>query len=107
MDGVKVGLLTGGVAAIAFIVGQILAWRQLVSAGYFVATSPASSFFYLITATHGLHLLGGLAALGRTVGMVIRHAAASEVRLSVELCTIYWHLLLLIWLLCFSLLLLT
>ena len=107
MDGVKVGLLAGGVAAIAFIVGQILAWRQLVSAGYFVATSPASSFFYLITATHGLHLLGGLAALGRTVGMVIRHAAASEVRLSVELCTIYWHLLLLIWLLCFSLLLLT
>jgi cytochrome c oxidase subunit 3 len=107
MDGVKVGLLAGGVAAIAFIAGQILAWRQLVSAGYFVATSPASSFFYLITATHGLHLLGGLAALGPTVGMVIRHAAASEVRLSVELCTIYWHLLLLIWLLCFSLLLLT
>src|SRR5215213_4069219 len=45
MDGVKVGLLAGGVAAIAFIAGQILAWRQLVSAGYFVATSPASSFF--------------------------------------------------------------
>src|SRR5215208_6162915 len=107
MYGVKVGLLAGGVAAIAFIAGQILAWRQLVSAGYFVATSPASSFFYLITATHGLHLLGGLAALGRTVGMIICHVAANEVRLSVELCTIYWHLLLLIWLLCFSLLLLT
>ena len=107
MDGVKVGLLAGGVAAIAFIAGQILAWRQLVSAGYFVATSPASSFFYLVTATHGLHLLGGLVALGRTARMIIRHVAANKVHLSVELCTIYWHLLLLIWLLCFSLLLLT
>jgi len=107
MDGVKVGLLAGGVAAIAFIAGQILAWRQLVSAGYFVATSPASSFFYLITAVHVLHLLGGLAALGRTVRMTRRHVAADEVRLSVDLCTIYWHLLLSVWLLCFSFLLFT
>ena len=107
MDSNRAGLLTGGVAAIAFLVGQVLAWQQLVAAGYFVATSPASSFFYLITAVHGLHLLGGLIALGRTIGKVHHHYAADEVRLSVELCAIYWHLLLLVWILCFTLLLFT
>jgi len=107
MDGVKAGLLAGGVAAIAFLVGQIMAWQQLVAAGHFVASSPASSFFYLITAMHGLHLLGGVMALGRTIGKVHGHCAADEVRLSVELCAIYWHLLLLVWLFCFSLLLFT
>ena len=86
MDGVRAGLLAGGVAAIAFLVGQVLAWRQLVAAGYFLATSPASSFFYLITALHGLHLLGGLIALGRTIGKVRHQYAADEVCLSVELC---------------------
>jgi cytochrome c oxidase subunit 3 len=84
-----------------------LAWQQLVAAGYFLATSPASSFFYLITALHGLHLLGGLIALGRTIGKVHHHYAADEVCLSVELCAIYWHLLLLVWILCFTLLLFT
>ena len=47
MEDIKAGLRVGGLAAIAFLGGQIVVWRQLVSAGYFVATSPASSFFYL------------------------------------------------------------
>jgi len=107
MEDIKAGLLVGGLAAIAFLGGQIVVWRQLVSAGYFVASNPASSFFYLITAMHGLHLLGGVAALGRTVRKVHRRCAANEVRLSVELCAIYWHLLVLVWFFCFSLFLFT
>ena len=62
LEGVIVGLLAGGVSALVFLVGQLLAWQQLRVAGYFVASNPANSFFYLITAVHGLHLAGGLVA---------------------------------------------
>ena len=46
-----------------FLLGQGWAWRQLAASGIFVATNPSSSFFYLLTAAHGLHILGGLTAL--------------------------------------------
>ena len=104
MDGVIIGLLAGGVSAVIFLVGQLLAWQQLKVAGYFVASNPANSFFYLITAMHGLHLMGGLVALGRTAAKVWRGAAMTQVRLSVELCAIYWHFLLLVWLVLLGLL---
>src|SRR6202162_1058381 len=68
MDGVCVAWGAGGVSAVTFLVGQLLAWQQLPVAGYFVASNPANSFFYLIPAAHGLHLMGGLVALGRTNG---------------------------------------
>ena len=46
-----------------FLAGQLIAWRQMVAAGWYVATNPSSSFFYVLTAAHGLHLLGGIIAL--------------------------------------------
>jgi cytochrome c oxidase subunit 3 len=98
MDDVIVGLGAGGASAVTFLVGQLLAWQQLSAAGYFLASNPANAFFYLITAAHGLHLMGGLVALGRTTAKVWRGAEMTQVRLSVELCTIYWHFLLLVWL---------
>jgi cytochrome c oxidase subunit 3 len=104
MDRVIVGLCAGGASAVTFLVGQLLAWQQLRVAGYFLASNPANSFFYLITAVHGLHLMGGLVALGRTTAKVWRGAAMTQVRLSVELCAIYWHFLLLIWLVLLALL---
>ena len=104
IDGVIVGLCGGAASAVTFLVGQLLAWRQLSVAGYFVASNPANSFFYLITAVHGLHLMGGLVALGRTTAKVWYGAAVTQVRLSVELCAIYWHFLLLVWLVLLGLL---
>jgi cytochrome c oxidase subunit 3 len=104
LEGVIVGLLAGGVSAIVFLVGQLLAWQQLNAAGYFVASNPANSFFYLLTAAHGLHLMGGLVALGRTTTKVWRGVQMAELRLSVELCAIYWHFLLLVWLVLLGLL---
>ncbi len=103
-DGVIIGLLAAGASAVIFLVGQLLAWQQLKVAGYFVASNPANSFFYLITAMHGLHLMGGLVALGRTTAKVWRGATTTQVRLSVELCAIYWHFLLLVWLVLLGLL---
>jgi cytochrome c oxidase subunit 3 len=104
IGGVIIGLCAGGASAITFLIGQLLAWRALSAAGYFLASNPAKSFFYLITAAHGLHLMGGLVALGRTTAKVWHGAVVKEVRLSVELCAIYWHFLLLVWLVLFGLL---
>jgi cytochrome c oxidase subunit 3 len=97
MENVIIGLCVGGGSAVTFLIGQLLAWQQLRAAGYFVASNPANSFFYMITAAHGLHLMGGLVALGRTTAKVWRGAEMAQIRLSVELCTIYWHFLLLVW----------
>lgn len=102
IDGVMNGLMAGGIFAIAFLGGQILAWRQLMVA--FDVTNPAIGFFYLITALHGLHLLGGLVAWGRTTAKVWRGLDMVHLRLSVQLCTVYWHFLLLVWLVLFGLL---
>ena len=104
IDGVIVGLCAGGASAVIFLIGQLLAWRELSVAGYFLASNPANSFFYLITAVHGLHLMGGLVAVGRTTATVWRGAAVTQARLSVELCAIYWHFLLLVWLVLLGLL---
>jgi cytochrome c oxidase subunit 3 len=107
IDGVRVGLLTSGALTFIFLAGQIVVWRQLVASGYFAATNPAVAFFYLFTAVHGLHLVGGLVAWGRTTAKLWRGMGATEVRLSVELCAVYWHFLLFVWLVLFCLLLLT
>ena len=106
-DGVRLGLLLGGGFAFAFLVGQFMAWRQLIDLGYFAATNPANAFFFLVTALHAVHLLGGLVAWVRTWSKVRRGVAQDKLRLSVELCAVYWHFLLLIWLLLFALLLFT
>lgn len=103
-DAVMIGLLAGGISACVFLIGQVLAWRQLNTAGYFLTTNPANAFFYLLTAVHGLHVLGGLAVLGRTTVKAWRGVDVSRLRLSVELCTMYWHFLLLVWLVVLALL---
>ena len=104
MDAMRVGLLAGGAFTVVFLFGQILAWRQLGTMVHFEVTNPAIAFFYLITGLHGLHLLGGLVAWGRTVARVWGDFDVAKVRQSVELCTVYWHFLLLVWLVLFGLL---
>jgi cytochrome c oxidase subunit 3 len=104
MDAMRVGLLAAGAFTVVFLFGQLLAWRQLGTMVYFDLTNPAIAFFYVITGLHGLHLLGGLVAWGRTVAKVWGDFDAAKIRQSVELCTVYWHFLLLVWLVLFGLL---
>ena len=104
MDGMRVAFLAGGAFTVVFLVGQILAWRQLGAMVYFDVTNPAIAFFYLITGLHGLHLLGGLVAWGRTFTKVWGDFDLAKIRNSVELCTLYWHYLLGVWLVLFGLL---
>jgi cytochrome c oxidase subunit 3 len=73
-----------------FLVGQLIAWRQLVAQGVYVSTNPASSFFYIFTAAHGLHLLGGVGAL-----LYVSFRAFEKTKLSrttaAEVTSYYWH----------------
>ncbi|HVN07331.1 MAG TPA: cytochrome c oxidase subunit 3 [Patescibacteria group bacterium] len=75
---------------VLFLAGQWVAWRELAAAGVYLATNPSSSFFYLLTAAHGLHVVGGLAALGYVLsrGWVRLHASGG---VAPEVAGIYWH----------------
>lgn len=101
----RLAFLAGGLAALAFLAGQLAAWRQLAGLGHLAASNPADTFFYLLTALHGLHLLGGLAAWGLTAARLRREPEAPSTRLAVRLCAAYWHFLLLLWVALFGLLL--
>lgn len=98
LETVRLGLATGGLTAIAFLVGQLFAWRELTTDGYLLASNPANSFFYLITGLHGLHIVGGLIGLGRTSFKAWKVTSTRKLALGVELCAMYWHFLLFVWL---------
>lgn len=101
---VRLGLGISGVLTLGFIAGQLFVWTQMRSAGFLVASSAASAFFYLLTGVHGLHVLGGLVAWGRATTRAWRGAAPGRLRLVVELCATYWHFLLVVWLVLYALL---
>lgn len=93
---------------LGFLVSQLLAWQQLVRQGIYISSNPHSSFFYLLTATHGVHLLGGLVAL---VYLSLRTRLARENQLAVvkrqgaaDAVTLYWHFMAVLWLYLFVLL---
>jgi cytochrome c oxidase subunit III len=75
---------------IFFLVGQLVAWRELVAQGIYVASNPGSSFFYIFTAAHGLHLLGGVIALLFVLFRAFEKANLSR-SLAAEVTSYYWH----------------
>jgi cytochrome c oxidase subunit 3 len=94
--------LAGGVLTLLFLAGQVWAWRSLSSTGLYSVETPAYVFFILLTAVHGLHLIGGLVVLGRAATRMWRvdaHdvVAVEKLGMSVQLCATYWHFLLLVW----------
>ena len=101
------GLLISGILTLGFLVGQLLAWQQLYASGEYLATNPSNGFFYLLTGIHGLHILGGMYVWARALLRVIGGSASESVKQSIELCTIYWHFLLLVWLIIFGFMLAT
>jgi cytochrome c oxidase subunit 3 len=85
----KLWTVTTGLGAL-FLIGQLVAWRQLVAQGVFMASNPASSFFYIFTAAHGLHLLGGVGAL---LYVLVRKFDNARIALptAAEIASYYWH----------------
>ena len=95
----KLAFFAAGAVTLVFLVLQLVVWNELLRFGYYAYANPASAFFYLITGVHGVHLLGGLVAWGRAARR-FRLADDNPARLarSIDLCALYWHFLLLIWL---------
>ena len=98
-----------GILSFIFLIGQLLVWQQLIKLGHFVSTNPSNAYFYLFTTLHGLHLIGGLFYWNITLKKlwVPKEVAIQKTQQSVELCGIYWHFLLIVWLVLFILMLLS
>jgi len=102
------GLLITGVLTLGFVLGQFVAWQQLQNSGQFITSNPSNAFFYFLTGAHAIHIVGGLYVWGRaTAKVILGTGEAAAIRRSIELCTIYWHFLLFVWLILFGLLLST
>lgn len=99
-----IAMFIAGLSALVFLLGQLIVWRQLAEQGYYLASNPANSYFYLFTAVHGLHLLGGLFALAIVLIHFLKRNSLLELVVSISLCKRYWHFLFLMWLLLFFLL---
>jgi cytochrome c oxidase subunit 3 len=84
--------LATGLCGAGFVAAQAGAWRQLAAAGVFLGTNPSSSFFYMLTGLHALHVLGGLAWYG-VVAMRLRRMAFAPGQDGLGLFAIYWHYL--------------
>jgi cytochrome c oxidase subunit 3 len=84
-----------------FVLGQYLAWLQLRSKGLYLATNPNSSFFYVFTAVHGIHVLGGLGGLVRVIRKLNKHVLR---RSTLDATSYYWHFMGVLWLYLFWLL---
>jgi len=92
---------------LGFLATQFLAWRQLVARGVYLASNPHSSFFYVLTGLHAVHILGGLIALGYLFVFARRGAsdnADTKRRTLTDVVGIYWHFMDLLWVFLFLLL---
>lgn len=107
IDMVGLGLIGAGIFTIAFVGGQLWAWQMLVDEGAYLYSNPANAFFYVITGLHALHILGGLYVWARTTRRVWAGYPLHEIHESVDLCKVYWHFLLVVWVVMFGLMLST
>jgi cytochrome c oxidase subunit III len=89
-------IMLGGI----FVIGQWLAWRNLTANGLYLATNPSSSFFYVLTAMHGLHLLGGMAGLIYMTRRLARGVTSIQAS-ALGAAAIYWHFMGLLWIFLF------
>jgi len=88
----------GAALGLLFLAGQFLAWRQLQAAGVYLATNPSSSFFYVLSVAHALHLFGGICALLYIAAQALRFRLGPGKRTAVEVARLYWHFLAGLWL---------
>ena len=85
-----------GALGVLFLTGQIVAWRKLAAQGVFLASNPHSSFFYVLTGLHGVHLLGGLVWF-TAVLVQVRRLAYTPGEDGLRLFATYWHFLAGLW----------
>jgi cytochrome c oxidase subunit 3 len=87
-----------------FLIGQWLAWGELHNRGFYVNTNPSSSFVFLLTITHAVHLTGGLIALLWAASSSLLHKPVEARRIAVDISAWYWHFMAVLWIYIFALL---
>src|SRR5437016_9543850 len=97
IQSMKRWLAAGGVLGLTFLGGQLAAWRQLVRAGVYLPSTLQSSFFYILTGLHGLHLLGGIVALSLVLLMALKNRLSPFRHEPLKLCATYWHVMDVLW----------
>jgi cytochrome c oxidase subunit 3 len=90
------------ILGIGFLVGQGLAWRELQNRGFFVSTNPNSSFVYLLTGAHAVHLAGGIIALVWAAATSLLRKPVEARRIAVDVTAWYWHFMGLLWIYVFA-----
>jgi cytochrome c oxidase subunit III len=85
------------VLGLCFLYGQWLAWRQLAAGGFYVTTAPSSSFVYLLTGAHAVHLAGGILALLAASLASLLHLSAARKSIVVDVTAWYWHFMTVLW----------
>jgi cytochrome c oxidase subunit 3 len=105
----KLNVTVAGISAavfftLMFLVAQFDLWLHLQSMGFYLNGNPANSYFYVLTAIHGLHLIGGLLVLSNVVFRVWYDSDLDSLTAPLKLCTTYWHYLFGVWLVLFALL---
>ena len=95
-----------GFLAYSFLIGQLIVWYQLMGTGYYATSNVANAFFYLFTTIHGLHIIGGIYFWGKTTSKFIKRSLKKEdINNLIDICAVYWHFLLVVWLVLFGLML--
>src|SRR2546422_5725541 len=97
LQAMKAWLALSGMLGLIFIAGQLAAWRQLVHAGVYLPSTLQSSFFYVLTGLHGLHLLGGIAGLSFVLFKALRNRLTVSNHEPLKLCATYWHVMDALW----------
>ena len=101
-------LLLTTVLGLAFLISQVVAWRQLAQQGIYLASNPYSSFFYLLTGAHAVHLAGGLLAIGllwlRSRSQLDEPRLIARRQATADAVSIYWHFMDALWIYLFLLL---
>jgi cytochrome c oxidase subunit 3 len=98
-------LAAAGLFSLLFIGGQVYAWKLMMDAGLYAAGNPANAYFYMFTAVHAAHLLGGMWFLLKALKTAFTEPDETALPGRIGLCATYWHFLLLVWALLFYLLL--
>ena len=89
---------------LSFLIGQWTVWQKLEAGGFYISTNPSSSFVYLLTGTHAVHLLGGVLALVFACGAALLRRPAESRAVVVDVAAWYWHFMAVLWVYIFCLL---
>jgi cytochrome c oxidase subunit 3 len=106
LEGAKLAMAITTILGVGFLIGQYLAWGELVKNNVYLVGNPSGSFVYVISGLHGLHIVGGVIFLLIVLISIVKLKVHSKNILKIEMCATYWHFLDGLWLYLFVFLLL-